>query len=155
MADFTSEASYGLSKNGPLFKGLAAVVPVGLKRKSEHKQRPPRKQTDDDRLAVKPQANGAGGGGGTTQRSNLLSNQSKPTSYGAGSGSTINSVTKTANTQNNNLLGKSTLSGMLGGNDHIWKSSRGGALNASQKGVRSETGSNHNVSTNNHPYQDS
>ena len=76
----------------------------------------------------------------------MLSNGSKPTSYGAGSGS-IHSV-------NHNLLGKTTLSGMMGGNDHIWMSSRGAA--GIPKGVRSETGSIHNVSNNNnnHPYQD-
>lgn len=82
----------------------------------------------------------------------MLSNGSKPTSYGAGSGS-INSA---------NLIGKTALSGMLGGNDNIWQSSRSNA--GIPLGVHSETGSssNHNVSSsnNNHnrggggPYQD-
>ena len=87
------------------------------------------------------------GTGDTTQRSQLLSNQSKPTSYGAGSGS-IKSLTKTTN----QVLRKTTLGGLLGSGDHIW-SSRGG-VSGVPKGVRSETGSMHNVSNNQAPYQD-
>jgi len=84
----------------------------------------------------------------------MLSNGSKPTSYGAGSGS-INSA---------NLMGKTALSGMLGGNDNIWQSSRSNA--GIPMGVHSETGSssNHYLSSSNNnnndnnrggdPYQD-
>lgn len=102
---------------------------MGIKRSSEYKTRPPRKNTGG--LNTKP------GGGNATQRSNMLSNGSKPTSYGASSLHSMN---------HNNVLGKTSLSGMMGGNDHVWMSSRGAA--GIPKGVRSETGSNHNISNN-------
>lgn len=67
----------------------------------------------------------------------MLSNGSKPTSYGAASGS-INSA---------NQFGKSAISGLLDRNDNVWQCNRSNA----PIGVRSDTSSNHNVS-NNIPY---
>ena len=105
---------------------------MGLKRSSEHKARPPRKQTDG--------LNAKTGGGNATQRSNMLSNGSKPTSYGGSSHYSMN----------NNVLGKTSLSGMMGTNDHVWMSSRGAA--GIPKGVRSETGSSSHNGSNNQAY---